>query len=268
MKKLYFITILLALVLGSSFTFAKDKSTVETDDLINSIKINIQKSLEAEPLNERKKYNLYSLAARELMEYRYYEESLKYYELSIKSKLDKGMEEAYYNVLFIKYQLKKDVDELVKALEELEHYLIKSESIEKYSYVLSSWKLMLVNNTNAELTLSNSLFAPLVSQNNIESLVKEKKFAQALQLLPENLSQANINFQIQSDILRTIVFGRTQKLYCDEKLKKYPNSFAYTMQICKFLKDSESVAISFIESRVRKESPKRLYWVEAMKEIK
>lgn len=268
MKNLYFTTFLLVIFLASSFSFAREKSTRLTDEFINTIERTLQQSIDVESLNETQKYNLYANAARELMSYGHYKHSLKYYELSLISALDKGMEEAFYNKLFLKYQLKKDPDELFEALEEFERYSEQSNTIKKYSYAISSWKLMLSKDTDAEITPQNSLFAPEVTQNDMETLVKDKKFSQALQLLPKHLSHANINFQIESDILKTIIFGRTQELYCDKKLQKYPNSFAYTMVICKYLKGDESISLSFVESRVKKHSPKRLFWIDAMREIK
>ena len=264
MKNLCFSTILLILVFGN--LHARGKSKVFNEDLITKIELQVKKSIELGSLNEAKKYEIYAVAARELMGYGYYEKSLNYYELALESKLDRGMEETYYNKLFLKYQLKKSSTELKISLKEFENYLVKSKSSDKYSYILASWKLML--SEDGEMTSSNSLFAPQFSQKKMKKLVNDKKFAEALQILPERLGQANINLQIQSDILKTIVFGRTQKLYCTKKLKKYPNSFAYTMQICKYLKDSQLVAISDIEARIKKESPKRLFWIDALKEIK
>jgi len=268
MNKPYLSTILLILLLGSSFACAKDDVSTNVDNFINAIELRVQASIESDSLNDTQKYKLYALAAREVMGKKHYEKALQYYDLALASNLDKGMEEAFYNKLFIKYQLEKSADELTKSLNEFEHYLKKYDVSEKYSYILSSWKLMLSTDPQAEMTISNSLFGQQFSQKKVKRLVKDKKFAQALQLLPDNLGQSNINLQIQSDILKTIVFGRNQKLYCDAKLKKYPNSLAYTMQICRYLKDSQSVKLSDLETRITKQSPKRLFWLEAMKEIK
>ena len=161
MKKICFSIILFVLVLGNSY--AIDKSKVVSDDLIIKIELQVKKSIELESLNEEQKYKIYSIAARELMGYGHYEKSLKHYELALESKLDRGMEEAYYNKLFLKYQLKKSSTELETSLKEFENYLAKSKSSDKYSSILASWKLML--SEDGEITSSNSLFDPKFSNS-------------------------------------------------------------------------------------------------------
>lgn len=266
MKKLCFSTILFVLVLGSSF--ARDKSKIVNDNMIKVIEEKVNESLKEESASKTSKYHLYALAARELMGYGHYEKSLDYYNKALATELKSGMEESYYNKLFVLYRLNKPKIVLGKALSDLEKYLEKNNLTKSYSPVLKSWNALVKSGTEIDEEAINGFFGAHYAQSKMKDLVTSKKYVQALNLLPKDLKNANLNLQIQSDILKTIVFGKKQPLLCAEKLKKYSNSRAYTMEICRYLSKGSKTTLSKVKNRIEKESPKRLFWVEAMKEIK
>jgi tetratricopeptide (TPR) repeat protein len=266
MKKLSIGTLLLVLTLGHSF--ARDKSKVVNTEMIKVVEQKVNETLKEESANKSSKYHLYALAARELMGYGHYEKSLEYYEKALATNLKSGMEESYYNKLFVLYRLNRSKNELGKALSDLENYLEKNKLKKTYAPVLTSWNALLKSGTKIDEEAINGFFGAHYAQSKMIELVKSKKFVQALNLLPKDLKNANINLQIQSDILKTIVFGKKQPLYCSKKLKKYSNSKAYTMEICRYLSKGTKTSLTSVKNRIEKESPRRLFWVEAMKEIK
>ena len=266
MNKLAISTMFFVLILGNSF--ARDKSKMVNDDVIKVIEQKIKESLNEESITKESEYHLYALAARELMSYGHYQKSLSYYEKALSTDLKTGMEESFYNQLFVLYRLNSSKKDLARALSDLENYLEKNKLTENYKPVLNSWNALLKSGTKIDEEAINGFFGAHYAQSKMKDLVKNKKYVQALNLLPKDLKQANINLQIQSDILKTIVFGKKQPLLCNKKLEKYSSSRTYTMEICRFLKKDSSTSLKSVKQRVEKESPKRLFWVEAMKDIK
>jgi hypothetical protein len=119
-----------------------------------------------------------------------------------------------------------------------------------------------------------AFFADWATDQRVAELIKEGKYESAFALLsPENLEKKDINSKIEYDLLSAIVVGKENpRLYCGPVLDKYPQSIAWTMRICRFLKDwrkgkKSNEDINSIREQLQSEDPKRMYYVDALKNL-
>lgn len=259
-----YLTFLLAFFVVSSFA----QSAGELENYEKEIETMIQEAKK----NPEEKYNIYSLFGRELLGLKKFSLARKYYEKAVAQPTGKEVDksEAYYNLLYIAYRQGSETGELKSLLGNVKEELKKHATSPGEEAALAHWEEIINNKGKGKLNenLLNSFYGAHYAQNKVEEFVKAKKYREALQLMPLSLEEANIVQQVEKDILTKIVFPENKNYLCEEKFKKYPNSITYTMLICRYLLDKKSVPLERIEKQIAKESAKKLYWVDALAEVK
>lgn len=234
----------------------------------------IEKQLELEiskqKVSENKKAQLYILGARELLALKEYARAQKIYKKVLGLSNSDAISEAYNNLLLISYRTDKaDLKKLF--LDAKKFWSIKKDFVSKG--LLSFWAEATHGNykTLKNYAGPNKLF---LTHENVEKLIKAKKYEEALFILSQgDNSQGPTVHKVLVDLLRTVVFKKVETLNCVDKLDKYPNSTAFTLQICRSLveykngKKITSEKITAIAKQIQIETPKRKYWGEMLKEL-
>lgn len=137
--------------------------------------------------------------------------------------------------------------------------------------LLSYWDKVINGNEkkNFDPNLLRSFVGEAYALSEIKKLIQNKKYAKALGLMPRNIESTNLVYKIHYDILNQIVFPNQKKLFCSEKLKKYPLSPVTSMQICRYLiGEDKSISLKTIEKQMQREEFKYDYLLLALKDVK
>lgn len=265
--------VILTFILISShlnLAYPRMESKLVSSDLIkiieNKVKIELDQNKDTTPT---KRYYIYALAARELMQYGHYKKAIEYYNLSLAQNINNiDKTEAFYNRLYLSYKTKDDIKIQKSFLKELKSYIaLKNNKNKRLEKSIKFWDAYLDDTNKVNESVLNSFYGAQYSNKVIKNLIKENKFEQALLLMPtsEKLKNANINEKIKNDILRFLVFKESKKFLCTKMLKDYPKSKTYTMEICRYVNKNGKPSIKDLEDNVKKQAPDKMYLVEALK---
>jgi hypothetical protein len=111
-------------------------------------------------------------------------------------------------------------------------------------------------------------------QRDLKKLIENKKYSEALFSLGTGPKDGSAYVTlVLYDLLRTLVVKKVSNFRCEKKLKQYPHSQAFTIQICKKLiayQKGERLTqkdLKEIKAEINLESPRRLYWLTMLKEL-
>jgi len=241
----------------------------EVSEEVLKYQLSVEQEIKSQEKTDEDKYYIYALFARELLGLKEYSLAKEYYQkaLSFGEKAELSMPEVHYNLLFIAYKSNASKSELNRLLSIVKSSTPDQEN-KQVSLALSHWESIINDDESFNKDLKNSFYGFDYSQNKIKTYINEKKYKQALSLLPQDLKNNNIIYQIQYDILSKLVFPEKKDFLCNKKLEKYPKSLTYTMQICRYLNNTKSVSLDNIENQINKESSSKTYLLSALKDIK
>lgn len=268
MQRLFFLlTIFTSIILSSMKAYAS-----EVSDLVAKYETEVEAEIKAQGKTNEDKYYIYALFARELLGLKEYSLAKKYYKKALESGekasiLD--MNEVHYNMLFIRYKEGADKDEL-RELFSIVKRTVKNQDNPQVKAALAYWDKVINGEYEKEIdkSLVQSYYGNAYSLVKLENLIKNKKYSEALTLMPSNIKDVNMVLKIHHDVLTSLVFSKKKELLCSEKLKRYPRSPATTMQICRYLKgEREYITLDSIKKQMQREDFKYDYLLSALKDI-
>lgn len=223
---------------------------------------------EAEKLEKKqpeKAYWAYVNAARELSLFNIKDKASAYYERALKLS-PKGPDQAEIYVQLTNLN-RDDKKKRARYLSRLETFL--KQHPEKKTSALNHW-ITAMKGEGKPAAFHGQFF----QDQQTEAKMKEGRYQEALAgFSPEGLEARDINSKITYDLLSSVVLGKaTARLYCEPSLKQYPDSIAWTMRICRYLRDWRAGAkgtesVQAIREQLRTEDPKRVYFTEALKKL-
>jgi hypothetical protein len=218
------------------------ETTLFTKKDIEATEVEIQKVINSKNYKPEEVFNLTVLGARELFQYRHYDKSKIYYRRALEMKVASNKSEAYINliaIILVENKSIKDNAEVKKLLAESADYYKKNpkfetEDIKAYR---ESIKSLVAGVPNLDL---QTLFPQYELSSSIETLIKEKKYQEVLlSYNPQAVFGAtDIDTKIHYDVVNILVNkNKKNELACAATMKKYPDSYSYSVKICKILKE-------------------------------
>lgn len=202
----------------------------------------IQKVVSSKSYKPEEVFNLTVLGARELYQYRHYDKSRQYYQKALAMKVSSNKSEAYVNllaILLVENKTLKNNADAKKIIQESEDYYKKNPKFEtaEIKIYIESIKSLVAGIPSLD---PQTLFPQYERSASIESLIKEKKYQEVLlSFNPQAVFGAiDIDTKIHYDVVNLLVNkNKKNELACAETLKKYPDSYSYSIKICKILKE-------------------------------
>ena len=258
MKK-YVISILLPLlILLNATASALDPA------LLNSAQEIIKKHGIEKSLTNEEKFNAYIVLAFELETYGHLDKAISFYEKAKKLKPKKvdplELETSYLFALY-----KFDQAKAKKYFKKYQDAIASSKDSDR-ERVLRFWKNVFSNSKQ----IQNGFYGQFFKDKNVKELMAKKKYSKALALRnPSGLEHANINAKLEYDTLSRLK-GKKHGFYCEQMLKEFPNSYAVSMEICRYLKSGKlkHKGLDELIERAKKEAPALVHIASALKDIK
>ncbi|HXH74753.1 MAG TPA: hypothetical protein VNJ08_07290 [Bacteriovoracaceae bacterium] len=225
----------------------------------------VQKLEKTQP---EKVYWLYLAGARELTLFHYKEKASQYYEKALKTNpKSEDKTEIYIQLVNLNRDNKSKVESYLKNLDQW----FESHP-EKATPEIKEW-MKVVKGTTPVKNVPPFLLR-WATDHKIVELMKENKFKEAYSLVsPEGLEVKDINSKIEYDVLSSLVVGKeSPRLYCGPALKKYPNSIAWPIRICRYLTDwkngtKSTESVSTIRQQLKTEDPKRIFYADVLEKL-
>lgn len=226
-------------------------------------------------LSNKEKYFIYNMAGREFYYYSKFDKSAEYYQKAIDTKFETNLSEAYINLIAINL-VKKDQTILNKQVELANQYFeknsnYKTKEIDQYLQMMTNFSK---NNFKGEVP---AFYGHYQTTKELEKLIKEKNFREAIALLnPLTINDSN-NYEMEStyDLLNVLNNrSKVSHLLCAKTLKKYPDSFAYSVIICDnltfYLKNKKlnPEKIKTLTKYFKEIKPEKSYLLDALLELK
>lgn len=252
------------------------QSKLITPEQLKAIEEQVDRELQSNKLDNKKKLVANLLAGREFYQYRFFDKSKKYYQAAINIEVQENKSEAYINLMAIAL-LSKDKKELQTAYVEAVDYYKKNPaySSESTKYYLQAIESHLTGKSKEAV---KGFYGQFVSEANLIGLVKSKQYAEAFSKLnPERMGGVdNTNLEtIIYDLLNVkINKGHVKTLACNDEYKKYPNAYTYSILICGLLNDYMNTSklnperLKRAEKYFTEEAPDKSYMLEVVKEMK
>ncbi len=226
-------------------------------------------------LSNKEKYFIYNMAGREFYYYSKFDKSAEYYQKAIDTKYETNLTEAYINLIAISLT-KKDQNNFNKHVEIANSYFAKNKEyrtteIDQYLLMMNNFAK---NNFSGEVP---AFYGHYQQTLQLEKLIKDKNYREAMALLnPLSINESN-NYEMEStyDLLNVLTSGtKVSHLLCSKTLKKYPNSFSYSVIICDnltfYLKNKKlnSEKIKNLTKYFKEINSKKSYLLDALLELK
>jgi len=225
-----------------------------------------------EQKDPKKVYWIYLAAARELTLFHYDQKASKYFEKSLEinpSSLDKT--EIYVQLVNLNRENKKKIQNYLVALEKwwVEHPQESNPGLQDWLKLMKGY-----SQGKTPFKETPGYFKTWAKEERVKELVGEKKIGEAFGLLsPYGLEKKDINSKIQYDLFASAVQGKTvRKFFCEEALKKEPQSVTWSLRICRYLlswkegtKSKET--LDSIRDQLKEESVQRMYYLEVLNKL-
>ncbi|WP_157868276.1 tetratricopeptide repeat protein [Halobacteriovorax marinus] len=224
--------------------------------------------------NDKDKYFLYSLAARELYAHKYYDKAVEYYEKAKGLKVSEDKTEVYVNLMAIDFAKSKSIsksryDEAMKYFKDSKK--IENKEIARY--------MNFINESFFQKDGAKSFkgfYGEFTKQKSIQALIEGKEYVKALSLMnPKGIEERDLVTRVKYDLLRSLTLGKKKfNLACNSSLEKYPNSVAWTISVCKGLKKYQSGVtptkkdIESVERAAKKQKSSSFYIAKAFGDLK
>ncbi len=235
---------------------------------VNKIEAIIKKYKTESKLSQAQQFSLNATIAMELKQYGYMQKASEYFQKAI-SMADKAKEanekyELYTEYLFhlTKLDEKKAKEFYIKTYRPT----LKKSDYNKRDELLSFWS----NHFSKDPKLNRPFFNQHYKVKKLKKLIEEKKYSEAYKVIEKsNPRDSSINRKLEFDIL-TVLNHKNKELYCLDMLKRYPKSYAVTVEVCRYLKDRKLKfgTLDALIERSKEEQPQILYIVKALKDIK
>ncbi|OUR99915.1 hypothetical protein A9Q84_02475 [Halobacteriovorax marinus] len=266
--KVFLVSLLCLIFTGNSFAADERIKSAEQIERFFLDEMKVSKP------TDTSKFYFYNLAAREFYSYKFYDKSLEYYELAIAMKVSEDKTEAFINLMAIEHAKKREITK--KTYERVMKYLkgsgkIKEAGISRYMNFISESFF-----SDKPAKDFRGFFGQYSKDKSIKSYIKNKEYKKALSLINDkSVYDSDIVNRVQFDLLRSLVLGKAKfKLSCKSTLDKFPNSFAWSMKVCRTLvnyqkgRTPSSKDVSKIKSSLKKQSESRLYFAVAVEDLK
>jgi len=255
------------------FNFNLQASAVDTK--IAEIEKVILEKMQQTSLSNKEKYFIYNMAGREFYYYQKYDKSAEYYQKSIETGFDTNLSEAYINLIAISLT-KKDQSNFNKQVEIANNYFAKNKEyktteIDQYMQMMTNFAK---NNFSGEVP---AFYGHYQKTMQLEKLIKEKNYRDAIALLnPLAIAESN-NYDMEStyDLLNVLTNGsKVSHLLCSKTLKKYPNSFSYSVIICDnltfYLKNKKlsTEKVQYLTKYFKEINQNKSYLLTALQDLK
>jgi len=260
---------MLTLVKGDDTHYFKNMEMIEHE---------FENQINKKEVTDDRKYYLYLLAGRELLNYRYLDYSEKYYKKALALNLPLNHSEVYINLILISLK-KNDRDKVKDRIIIANEYFKKnkkflSSELEEYLSFLESRYFS--KSKNSALDRVDKRFSGHhIMLEEIIKKIKNKEYLDAYSDFNRNgLKGADIGLKITYDILNVLVHKKKVKhLLCTPLFERFPNSYSYSMKICKILmmymstnKISQEL-ISDLEKYFQEGHKDKIYLLSAVKDI-
>ncbi|MBY0517046.1 MAG: hypothetical protein K2P81_09070 [Bacteriovoracaceae bacterium] len=253
-----------------SFSLLASPEWINKSSIDEWEKIALQEIDKYKKENPEKEFLLYLTAARELRAYGLNEKSKNYYQKAYDhpSKGDKS--EAVIELV----SLNKDSNlELKKSLVIARQWF--KNNPRKLSRQIDKWLEMMEGYSIGKTPYQEQGYQGIWGfESRVTELMKEGKSQEAFALLgPRDLKNADINQKVRQDLLAALSLGRkSPPLWCESTLEKYPNSYTWTMRLCRYLHDwkkekKSKETLQTIREQLKKESPERVYWSDLLEKL-
>ena len=259
MKKAIFLSLSLSIATVCAELTSTDVRSIE--DILNKYKFESK-------LTDAQSFSLNATVAMELKQYGYKDKATEYFKKAIEL-ADKAPKKSEKYDLYTEYlfHLVKTNEAQAKTFYEKTYKpTLEKSSYEKKDGLLSFWS----NHFSKDPKINQPFFNQYYKDKKIKSLIEEKKYSEAYKIIEgADLKEANINSQLEFDVLSTLNHKKG-KLYCLNMLNEYPESYAITVETCRYLKDRKLKfgTLQALEKRTKEEQPQLLYIVKALKDIK
>jgi hypothetical protein len=271
------IAIILLLFTHTEMTYSQTESKIISPKEIKLIEDRVQKELVSKNLDEKKKFYLNLLAARELYQYRFYDKSEIYYLNAIKMNIEEDKTEALINLIAIAI-IKKDKTKVQMYFDQANNYFNKYPKYKnkEIDYYLKSIENYLPLKNGIEPKAVSGFYGRFTHEESLINLLKNKEYHKAFSTLnPAAMKNSDDDFNITVfDSLNVLINKKSVKeLYCNKQYKKYPSSYAYNIIICGLLNDYlqkgkfENKHLKNAEKYFNNDDKEKLYLLTMVKEI-
>lgn len=252
------------------------QSKLITPEQLKIIEEQVDRELQSNKLDNKKKLIASLLAGREFYQYRFFNKSKKYYQQAIDLKTEDNKTEAYINLMAIsiveknKSQLSDYYNKAVAYFKA--HPSFHSEEIKYYLTSIDSY----LTGKNSESV--KGFYGQFNQESNLVDLVKSKKYSEAMAMINPASLKGNDNLNLEVIIYDTLNVALNKKavkeLNCTAEYKKYPDAYTYSTLICGLLNDYIDLS-KFNSDRLKRaenyfshDNTEKAYLLEVVKEIK
>lgn len=207
----------------------------------------------------------YAILARELEAYGHQEKAAEYYLKALKTYPadERALEVAtsYLSNLYRRNQ--KDAQ---KYFEGEFQKVWKSSNSSLKKPIQDFWQQAFNRDPKVIAKRHNGFYGQFFKDQDIKDLMADKKFYVAFSLVrPQGLKDANINRQLQYDVL-AYLNGQKKEFFCQGMLDKFSNSPSVPVEVCRYLKTGQLKYgdLKALKVRSEKELPHLSYLVEAL----
>jgi TPR repeat protein len=269
---------LLILIILFVFNYsAYSQSKILTSNELKVLEDRLNSELANKNLPDKKKFFLTLFAARELMQFRFYEKAQVYYQKAIEMKLGENATESYINLIAIAI-IEKDKNKVKIAYENALDYYTKNPKLKTLSidYYLTSIAVYLNTKDADKKNNIKGYYGHFLQDENLVNLLKNGSFDEAFSLLnPDKIKGSTNDIGIITyDVLNVYINKKaTKELFCEKNLKLYPNSFAASIVLCVLLTDYLKLG-AYTDKNLKRaklyfdENPERQYLFDIVKKIK
>lgn len=228
----------------------------------------VENQIKKEGKTPEEKYHIYALFGRELLGLKKYKLAEEYYLKALGQKTSEtDKSEAYLNLVYLA-RAQNEKEKFKVALSRLEKAVEEKTIPEDNRKNLRMWKAIANASSASDEKVINSFQGAYYAKERIKALVQQKKYAEALELFPDDAKNSSIALKIQKDILTKLVNPKTKSFLCEETLKRYPSSISYTMLICRKLKKQAPPSLEEIKKQIQREAPDKMIWAKALEDLK
>ncbi|MFG1503675.1 hypothetical protein [Halobacteriovorax sp. RZ-3] len=231
--------------------------------LLSSAQEIVKKHKIEKSLTNEQKFNAYIVLAFELETHGHLKEAITFYEKAKALKPKKidplELETSYLFALF-----KSDQKKAKSYFKTYKKEIVNSKDKNK-AKILDYWEAVFSNSKK----IQNGFYGQFFKDQNLKELMAKKDYAKALALRnPTGLEHASINAKIEYDVLSRLR-GKKNGFYCEQMLKEFPNSYAVSMEICRYIKTGKlkHKGLKELIQRAKKEAPSLHYLTLALKDI-
>lgn len=238
-----------------------------TDQEVGTIESIVAKHKILEGMSGNDLFKIYSVVGSELKSYGHKEKAREYYEKAIAT-YDKGGVKVDPLETYVEYEFSLLRENFKEAksfyFEKLKPLFVKSSHSQRKE-LAKFW-----HGIFEEKSGGFPMYRQFFEDQDLKELMEEKKYKEAFELMKyTDPTELHVGTKLKYDVLAKINHKKG-KVYCKDRLDAYPDSYAVTMEACRYIltgKLKHGTLKELIE-RSDKESPSITFIIKALEDIK